>query len=225
MKTKALIFPFFNLPLICLLLINLIGKAQSKKYSPASFDFMYGQKLLSHKTFNGAFNDLKQLKLNWPVSYVGIGITGHFITLRGEQGDHDGNLYYAQILPQVIRLNDTLNANISGFNFGFTVEGIDLFSKSRVFDAIICFGANTGRYKLSNAIYSTQKNPYFSPKIALLPRFVIGKIILLFNIAYETDISSKNWRPTYFSKLPKNNLEKTSVTGLTIMAGIGIALE
>jgi hypothetical protein len=189
----------------------------------STVEIICGNKLLSHKTFDGKLNDLESFKLGVPVSYVGFGITGFFVVSRGNF-DHPGSMYYTQVLPQTLRISDSIATNITGFNFGFTIHGFDVFVKKPNLDLFLNIGANTGRLRFYGNSLTDQKNPYFSPKVSMIPRFILKKISVQFTIAYEFDISKKNWRRTNFSDSPKINLDQTSSTGLTILASIGYVL-
>jgi len=189
-----------------------------------SWNIYYGQKLLANTAFNGALNDLNKNELGTPIAFIGIGFTSRVLITRGVL-DHDGSVYYAQVIPQKIKINDTINANITGFNFGFTIYGGDLFRKQKNFDVIIGIGANTGRLRFYGNPYVTQKNPYFSPKLLITPRLIFGSFCFQINVDYDHDISKKNWRKTNFSNSPKINLPQTSNSGLTVLVGVGYVIK
>lgn len=210
---------------IFLILSNFaFGQMDTTTHWSQSFDFIYGQKYLSHKTFDGALNYLDKINFGKPLTYVGIGTTAYVIVTRG-LFNHPSNIYYTQVVPQDVKLNDSITAKITGFNFGFTIHGFDAFPHKRNFDLLFNMGVNTGRLRLYGNSLAKQKNPYFSPKISMSPRVIIGRISLLAIITYELDISRKNWRKMTFSDSPKINLPQTSSTGLTILASIGYVLK
>ncbi len=197
---------------------------QAKPPKGTSIDILYGQKFLSHKTFNGELNTIDHLKFGGNLSYIGIGMSAELIVQRGTYFNHFGNLYYTQIIPQKIMVNDTITAHITGFNFGFTLYGVDLFPQQKYFNTYITIGANTGRLRMYGNSFVTQKNPYFSPKLRVAPTLNLGKMRVYLHLEYEYDISRKNWRRTNTSKSDKLNLVQTSNTGFTILAGVGYIL-
>ena len=200
------------------------GQKDSAKKIKESINIFYGQKLLSHKTFDGAYNDLEKYNLGKPITYIGIGGAARAYIDRGKL-DHNGSWFYTQILPQNIKVNDSITTNITGFNLAFSSFGFDLVPNLKNFDLLLGVGANTGRLRLYGNSYTNQKNPYFSPKLSLIPRVIIGKICLQINIDYEFDISKKNWRKMNTSDSPKINLPQTSNTGLTILTSIGYVIK
>lgn len=213
--------------ILALLLITTsitLGQNNSKKYIHRSVDFIYGQKILSQRTFGGGLNDMEKINWGTPIAFIGIGTTERLNFVR-ELGSYDANFYYTQIIPQKLKVNDSITTNITGFNFAFTFLGFDAFSNKKDFDLIFSLGVNTGRLRLYGNSYTRQKNPYFSPKISMIPRLTIGKINIALNIAYEFDLSKKNWRRTFFSNSPKIELPQTSNTGLTVLASIGYILK
>lgn len=155
--------------------------------------------------------------------YAGIGATGNFITNR--EYNFDGHMHYTQVIPQTIKVNDTIMANITGFNFAATAIGFDVFKKLRSVDLFLSAGFNTGRLRLYGNSFVNQKNPYFSPKVSLTPRFTFGRISIQMNIDYGLDISKKNWRKTNLSNSPKLSLPQTSMTGLSTFVMLGFVFD
>ena len=130
-------------------------------------------------------------------------------------------MYYTQIIPQSIKINDTINSKITGFNFGFTIMGFDFFPRQKIFNTYVNLGINTGRLKLFGNDLTKEKNPYFSPKLSIQPTLTLGIIRLFLRLEYDYDISKKNWRKTYYAKANTLNLNKTSNTGLNVLACVG----
>ncbi len=199
--------------------------AQPKKPNYSCFMILYGQKFLSHNTFNGELNTIDDIKFNGNLSYVGLGLTNDLVFSRGSFLDHYSNMYYTQVIPQKIKINDSITTTITGFNIGFTLWGKQLFRASCPFNTNVLLGANTGRLRLIGNNYTTQKNPYFSPKIIIYPTLTLKQIRFGIQIEYEVDISKKNWRKTNFSNSDKIALPQTSSTGLTLYASIGYVIK
>ena len=142
----------------------------------------------------------------------------------GARGHINGNLYYSQIIPQTILINNTNKCNVTGFNVGASF-GRDLFGKTEKFDLMINFGFNSGRLRLYENELTRQKNPFFAPKIGLQPRVKMGKLVISLTIEYDYDISKSTWRKTFFANSNKINIDKLKQTGLTTFIGIGYALN
>ncbi len=213
-------FPF----IVFIFLTSLVFAQPRKDVQRTSVELLYGQKFLAHPSFNHAFNTLDNIQYGGNISYVGVGVSGSVSPDRWFFS-HYGSYYYTQVVPQSIKVNDTITNQITGFNFGFTYFGVSLIPRKKFFDVFVTLGANTGRLRMYGNHYTTQKNPYFSPKIRIHPALTFRNFRISLQIEYEYDISRKNWRHTTFFKGDKLNLAKTSNTGLTIFAGIGYVID
>ncbi|MBK8367184.1 MAG: hypothetical protein IPL10_07130 [Bacteroidetes bacterium] len=209
--------------IILFLLLTLNVKAQ-KDSTRTVLSIFYGQKYLSHKTFEGKLNDVYKMKFGAPISYIGIGESGS-IPINRSKLKRFGHIMYTQIIPQDVKVSDTITVKISGFNFALTYFGFDVFPNNKHVDFFISSGFNTGRLRFFGNSFLNQKNPYFSPKISITPRILFGDFCFQMNIDYEVDVSKKNWRRTNFSNSDKINLPQTSNTGLNVLFGIGIVIK
>jgi len=207
---------------ITLLLLTNRGKAQ--KRNTESFDILYGAKLFNNNFYN-QFNTINNYSYNSPVQMIGIGYSGGFAFTRSSWLDFDGHLSYAQIVPHQLTINDSIKCNINGFVFSASLFGWDFFPKSKYFHLLFSGGFNTGRLRLGGNEWVRQKNPFFSPKLSLQPKIVIGKIILSVRADYEWDISSKNWRRTVFATKDKINLDSFKMDGTTVFFCFGFVLS
>jgi hypothetical protein len=215
MRTRSLIF---------FVLVSFLLSAQNDSLPKFKqcLELGYGNKFLKVPMFNGQLNDLSNLRLGTPISYISISTTGYIVINR--QGEFPGQWHYSHIIPQKIMVNDSISAKITGFNFGVHLWGFDLFRRSKYVGLFVDFGFNTGRLRLTGDPYVNQKNPYFSPKLTVIPRVYISNFCFQITAEYDHDISSKNWRKTNFSNSPKINLLKASSSGLTVLASVGIFL-
>lgn len=205
---------------VCLIIIFLLSTPRSfgQKYSTtSSLDLVIGGKLYS-RSFYGALNAFDSYSICSPVQFMGIAHSGRMHLTRGK--DFDGHFSYCQILPKRIHLNDTVHPVLSGFVFGFNY-GKDLFKASKVIDAIVGIGFNTGRLKLNDKVSVNRKNPYFAPKLSLQPKINLNKIAISIRIEYEYDISRSNW----FYRSNRSNryvdVKSFNQTSLTCFASIG----
>lgn len=211
---------------ICFWLSVCSWPAQSSKrnkHPGQSVDVIYGQKFLSGPNLNKAFNSLDELKPGGPLAYVGIGTIVPSVVNRDL--NYYSNFSYTQVIPQQIHINDSTTAKITGFNLGLTMLSYDAFKRKKHISLIIGLGANTGRLRLYGRSETKLKNPYFSPKVNLLPRLIFGKLILQGLVEYELDLSGPNWRKTNIDKTRRLNLPKTKASGLGLSLSLGYVLN
>jgi hypothetical protein len=194
---------------------NILKPNVSDKFS--SIDFVFGLKYLASNHFYGQLNTLNNSSVIRPLSYVGF----NFVGVLGEKEDRfTEELTYCQIVPQTILIGDASSVKITGFSLGYGVGG-DLLARVKGMELNWLVGFNTGRLRLYGNDSMKEKNPFFSPKVSLSPRFKIGKCVLSLRAEYEYDISRKGWRRTYFAKGSQANLQTLNQSGLTVTMGIG----
>lgn len=208
-----------KLPLILLLL--LVGAAAYSQCGsgPDSFDVYYGYRSFSGNFYN-QFSKITKPDLSLPLQVVGVGVSGRFIVTRGS--NFNGHFTYSKVIPQRIKVQDTLSGKVGGFfvSFGY---GTSLIRVPRVFDLDVYTGFNTGRIKITGNELLQQKNPFFSPKIGLQTKLTLCNIAISLRGEYEYDISKVNWRRTLVANENKVNLAGFRQTGITALLGIGYA--
>jgi hypothetical protein len=192
--------------------------------SNGKVDLVYG-----NRAFNNAFykqvNTLDNYSVNTPLQVAGFGYSGRIpVDGRYRSGYLYGHWYYTQVIPQKIRINDTIKANINGYMVSIDIAGFGMFRKSKIFHMMGSLGFNSGRLRMHKNEWARQKNPFFSPCISLQPRILIGSVVLSFIASYEYDISSPAWRRTYFATKNKIDLEKFKETGATLFVCLGLPL-
>lgn len=132
-----------------------------------------------------------------------------------------GTLSIEQMLPVNIQLNDSINAKLRGFNVGVPIFGFDALHKYRNIDFLIFSGVNIGRLKIYKKDYINKKNPYFLPKISLMPRIALGKIVLSATAEYDFDVFSTRWKNLLFEKKYSNTLSGFRQSGFSLIFGVG----
>ena len=139
----------------------------------------------------------------------------------------EGHITYQYLLPKQSVFSDSLNFKLKGYHIGLDM-GKDLFPKVRFFDLVVSVGFNTGRLKMLRKDLLIAKNdleyrnPFFSPKIVIEPKFIIIKKITIFvRGEYLFDVSKANWHLKDW-RLPA--MGDTKSTGLIIQGGIGIKI-
>lgn len=207
---------------ISLLFISHFGLNQADSKLNTSLDLISMTKALNRNYLSNDLKEISSLKLSRPLNYIGITTTSGFISNRRYR--YDGYFEYLQVIPQKITILDSIEAKINGFNFGFTLGGIDLLKNKKI-DLIACAGFNTGRIWLNGEDVIKQKNPYFAPMIAIVPRVCLGRVSIQLRCAYDYDISNKNWKRKGFSDEDLLKLNKFYYQGLNLSMGIGYVLK
>lgn len=202
-----------RLILFFLLTFYLPLSAQKPKHPRPLFGLHYGYRLPSQNFYN-QLNSVSDFDVGKPLQVFGFTYSSH--VLFGRRGTADGHGMYSTIIPKTIRINDSVSSKINGFVFSLAL-GKSLVTKSGALGIGAYLGVNTGRLRLSGTESLKQKNPFFSPKVGLEPRVLLGKMGISFILEYEYDLSKSGWRKTRFSngdKLPLNSLRQSGITGL-----------
>jgi hypothetical protein len=180
------------------------------------WNLVYGTRLFN-KSFYNQLNTLKSFSINSPLQLIGVGWGGG-IPVDGRFGSSTiyGHWSYTQVIPQQIKINDSIQGTINGYVLSIDIAGTRVLKKLKYFGLKISTGFNTGRLRLSDNEWVRQKNPFFSPKISIRPTTRIKKIVLSLRCDYEYDISSPRWRRTYFANKNKIDIDKFKETGMTL---------
>ncbi|HET6225445.1 MAG TPA: hypothetical protein VFF27_04135 [Bacteroidia bacterium] len=209
---------------ILLVLFKLPVKAQdsstTSKDSRQFVDLYFGYKVLD-KPFYSQLNTSKNaFKWNSPLQIIGIGFAGELnVNMNGRTFE---NIGYSQVLPQTIYIEDTLKGKIRGGIFNVAVGPL---IKSKHIDIHCYAGFNTGRLIIYQNELIRQKNPFFSPKIGIQPRFRFGKVGLTAVVEYEYDVSRNNWRRTFFANKDKVTIAPLNQSGITAQVGLTFLVE
>ena len=214
---KYLLLILFSLFLHC------FSKAQSGKFATkmGSLDFIYSQRTYQ-ADLDGQLNSIGNYNFEKSLNYVGIGSVGPLVCNRKYY--ISGYQSFSILIPKSITISDTIQGKMMGFNIGISLIGIDLLYRYKNADVLVFGGFNTGRLRMYDNDQIRQKNPYFSPKIAMCPRVRIGKITISLNLEYEYDISKTGWRRTIFA--PKNgiNVQNFRQSGFTSSFAVGMMI-
>lgn len=190
----------------------------------SSIDVIYGQKYFQNHVVDITLNSLDQSSFGHPISYIGVGRTELLEVNRKYLLPVSLNI--GVFLPQKVTIQDTISGRVSGFNFGITVAGVDVFMQKRWIDLILGAGFKAGRIRLYDHPSLEHGNGYFSPFVSLNPRINIGRISIQFKAEYELDLSRAEWN---YLLLPFNypiaDLAPMKSTGLTISFSVGWVLD
>lgn len=182
-----------------------------------SFDLIYGVKTYQFD-LDKQFSTFDHFSFKLPVQLAGIGYSGA-LTVNREYTMY-GQLSYCQVMPQPVRINDSLSGQVTGFIFSgyFWGKNLDL----NRFNTFISLGFNTGRLRFYENELLRQKNPFFSPKISVQPRIAIGNhLVISVRADYEYDISKPGWRRTLLAGGPKTHINGLRQSGLTLLFCLG----
>lgn len=208
--------------LLSFILINGFILAQKdKSKSINSFDLYYGYRP-SFQNFYNQLNTTNKFEFNRPIQMIGFGVSGRFPMTR--DGSICGHFVYNQIIPQSIYINDTINCQITGFNFSYA-NGDAISTSSGLFTLFYYAGFNTGRLRLYGNQLARQKNVYFSPKIGIQPKITYKNFAVSFIIECEYDITNPNWKHTFFSNKEQTKINKIRQSGVTGQIGIGYVIK
>lgn len=122
---------------------------------------------------------------------------------------------------------DTVKFRLRGFQLGFAI-GKDIFPNVRWFDLGIYAGFSTGRFNLHKQDpgltyeFLQYRNPFFSPKAIVEPRFNLRRFVWAIRAEYLVDAGKGSWRSRDGRATP---LGDTKSGGLFIQAYLGIKLD
>lgn len=157
------------------------------------------------------FNPIQTIGLSFTVAYV-----------RGGKHNYGVHLSYAQIIPQTIQINDSLNGKMNGFNVSCNLIGIDITPKSSFSSIVLGAGFNAGRLRIASDAYRSQKNPFFAPALYFNPRFFIGHLAIGLRAEYQFDVTKTGWRSVNLSnKTTGFNPIDIRQTGLLTYLSVG----
>lgn len=157
-----------------------------------------------------------------PLKTIGVGTSGYFSVQR-KDGFY-GHFIYNQIIPQVIKIQDTLTGKISGHVFSFAC-GRTLIKTLKNFSLNYYIGFNTGRIRLYENDLIRQKNYFFSPKIGIQPKIKAGRIGLTLIVEYEYDITRPVWKKMVFRSADIIYANGSRQSGLTAQIGLCYMLK
>jgi len=134
-----------------------------------------------------------------------------------------GSFSFSQVVPQMIVINDSLRAKLTGGNIS-SLGGGDLLNKKENIDLVILIGFEVGRLRMYSYSLLRKKNGYFAPKIEALFKVQLKRFVLGASMAYKYDISNPNWKNTWFTKDKSYNLEKNRQSGVSMSIIIGLTI-
>ncbi len=212
--------------LILLLLVSFYLNSQTStttkkevQYYPFPLSVLYGTKILQNSYFNSQLNSYNKFKFDRPINFVGLCLSAPVSTPRGY--GYEPHLYYSQILPVSISINDSVKTNLGGFQVGVGLLGGNILRRQKNICLSIMLGANAGRIKLSNDKNVSQSNTFFSPKVTLKPTVYFWRLTFGALVDYEYDISKGAWKNDRNTGGEQIQLNKLSQTGITAQLNLG----
>lgn len=194
------------------------------QYHQFPLSVLYGTKVLQNSYFQGQLNSYNNFKLNNPVSLVGLCLSMRLVSAARTFG-YEPHIYYSQVLPVRISFNDSIKANLGGFQLGVGLLGFDLLRRQKNIDVSIMLGANAGRVKLYGDKNVSQTNTFFSPKVTFKPTVYFWRFSLGAFIDYEYDISKGAWKNSRNVSSEQLQLDNLSQTGITAQLNLGYRIK
>ncbi|MBC7865467.1 MAG: hypothetical protein IAF38_21005 [Bacteroidia bacterium] len=187
-----------------------------------SYDVLYGTNVYTSNFYN-QLNTVQKSTIFRPLQIVGIGCS--FTNVYVNDYNYSGHIFFSQILPARIKIQDTLDCGITGNLFSMSAKGIDIFKNNENFDLVLSVGANVGRIRLFQNNFVRMKNPFFSPMVSIQPKLGLGPITLSFLCTFAYDISNPNWKKTIVNGRDLAKPYKFRQTCFTLLFSIGWTME
>ncbi|HXC04003.1 MAG TPA: hypothetical protein VNZ86_04575 [Bacteroidia bacterium] len=185
------------LTLYCLLLLEVSCIAANPTY-PFLWDLHAGQWQTDFGKLNQGLNQNGLASFSNTLNTIGISLSNHLAFMSGRSRAFM-NLDYTYIVPTISARNGTVSSILSGYALGMAL-GKGLVRIKNYFGIKAFLGFQTGRMKLlwsdealriNKAAYT---NPFFSPQLTLIPRFIFGHFSFGGRFGYQYDISKGRWR-------------------------------
>ena len=212
---KYLIFILFTF-----LHFSLVAQDSAKTVSDSYLDIYYGYRPL-FQDFNRQLNTTETIELSTPLQLIGIRGC-EYIKFDWSRVRVYQHFAYNQVIPQAIYIHDTLKGRLTGCVWGMGYGGL---LKSKVINLYYYLGFNTGRRRINDKEQIRQKNPFFSPKVAIQPWFKFGKMAITAVMEYDYDISKTAWRRTLLANKDKVDIDRLRQTGITAQIGISFQMK
>ncbi len=197
------------------------AKKDSTKGSLSSLDVYYGYKTFFHD-FGKQLNTVYKFNIGQPLQMISPGYSGYYNINR--EASCYGHFLYNYIIPQPVRINDSIHCKITGFVFSLAFGGA-LESENQHFLTMFYIGFNTGRLRLYGDEQVRQKNPFFSPKIGIQPKLLIGKFIVTLIAEAEYDVSKPGWRRLNVANKDKTDIANFRQSGITTLIGVSYMIK
>lgn len=121
---------------------------------------------------------------------------------------------------------DSIKFRLQGFQVGYAI-GKDVFPNVRWFDLGVYAGFSTGRFRLFKQDpgltyeFLQYRNPFFSPKVIVEPRFNLRRFVWAIRAEYLIDVSKGAWKTRDGRATPLGDARSG---GLFIQLYLGIKL-
>jgi hypothetical protein len=155
--------------------------------------------------------------------WIGVHAVEH--ALYGAHGQMAAAVSMEQMLPYTITINDSIRAKMTGFSMGLPLFGFDLLRRSKMVDFLIVAGANVGRLGLGGDDRVRSKNPFISPKLLVMPRIALGKLVISAKAEYSYDVSEKQWKNRMFGPKHTAAIQSFNQSGLTFGVSAGLLIH
>lgn len=135
---------------------------------------------------------------------LGIKLYGIGASFESSRDDSTGFNYNSILSYQYFPASQSLIADsihiyLSGFQVGYAI-GKDVFPNVSWFDLGIYAGFSVGRFRLFKQDpgisyeFLQYRNPFFSPKVIVEPRFNLRRFVYAIRVEYLADVSNSQWK-------------------------------
>lgn len=110
------------------------------------------------------------------------------------------NFTFTYLYPSDIRVDDSLDFSLKGYQISFCITGIDIFPRSKVFDLLVGVGTKFGRLRIDRNDLRMDKeshkytNPFSASSVIVEPTVYLWRIALGIRVEYMIDYSSGSWK-------------------------------
>lgn len=167
--------------------------------------------------FDKQLKTIKNRDIMLPCNYLSIGMIEYFSVNR--KYSYPGYFMFSYLLPTKIKLYDSINEKLKGFNFKFSAAGQNVINKKH-FETFFTEGLEFGRLKIVNDKKDKLKNGILAPYLGIVMRVTISRFSCFAISQFNYDFSTSKWKKTWFSKGQEEQIPGFNQTGLVFSFGI-----
>lgn len=173
--------------------------------------------------FGKQLKTINQYQMEQPCNYISLSVIEQFNITRGKY-NFPGYWTFSYLLPSSIKINDSINERLKGFNLKIPFGGQNIIRKKHL-GLFFTEGLTFGRLKLVNEDKEKLKNAILAPYIGLVIRGTIKRLTFFAISEFNYDLSSAKWKKTWVSKKQQESIPSFKQSGLNFSIGINYSLN